>query len=62
MTLPLFLPAKGKPFGYQDPREWQAFPAGMRDNRLVTKIPDARGASTTRPCRAGGCRGPSRSR
>lgn len=43
-TLPLFLPAKGKPFGYQSPKQWQAFAAWMRDNRLITKIPDARGA------------------
>jgi len=43
-TLPLFLPAKGRPFGYQDPKEWQAFAGWMNDNRLITKVPDARGA------------------
>lgn len=40
-TLPLFLPKAGKPFGYQDPAEWRAFTAWMRENRLVKKIPDA---------------------
>ncbi len=44
VTLPLFLPAKGRPFGYQDPKEWQAFAGWMNDNRLITKVPDARGA------------------
>jgi len=43
-TLPLFLPEPGKPFGYQDPEEWQEFAAWMRENRLITKIPDASGA------------------
>ncbi len=47
-TLPLFLPAKGRPFGYQSPKEWQAFTAWMRDNHLITKIPDARGAFDNR--------------
>ncbi len=54
VTLPLFLPAKGKPFGYQDPREWQAFAGWMRDNRLITKIPDARGAFDNRFLPGGG--------
>jgi putative hydroxymethylpyrimidine transport system substrate-binding protein len=43
-TLPLFLPAKGKPFAYQDPQQWQAFAGWMHDNRLITHIPDATGA------------------
>jgi len=47
-TLPLFLPAQGHPFGYQSPREWQAFAGWMRDNRLITKTPDARGAFDNR--------------
>ena len=46
VTLPLFLPKRGKPFGYQDEQRWQAFAAWMRENRLVTKIPDAGGAFT----------------
>ena len=54
VTLPLFLPAAGKPFGYQDPREWQAFAAWMRDNRLITKTPDARGSFDNRFLPGGG--------
>ena len=46
VTLPLFLPATGRPFGWQAPGEWQAFTAWMRENRLLTEIPDAGGAFT----------------
>jgi len=46
VTLPLFLPASGRPFGWQGPEEWQAFAAWMRENGLVTTIPDAGGAFT----------------
>lgn len=46
VTLPLFLPARGQPFGWQAPAEWQAFTAWMRENRLLTEIPDAGGAFT----------------
>ncbi|HEX2161496.1 MAG TPA: ABC transporter substrate-binding protein [Thermoleophilaceae bacterium] len=46
VTLPLFLPPRGRPFGWQDPDEWQAFAAWMRENRLLTEIPDAGGAFT----------------
>jgi putative hydroxymethylpyrimidine transport system substrate-binding protein len=46
VTLPLFLPAAGRPFGWQAPGEWQAFAAWMRENGLVTDIPDAGGAFT----------------
>jgi len=46
VTLPLFLPAEGRPFGWQAPAEWQAFTAWMRENRLLTEIPDAGGAFT----------------
>ena len=53
VTLPLFLPAAGKPFGYQDPEEWQAFAAWMRENKLLTKIPDAGGTFTNELCRGG---------
>ncbi len=54
VTLPLFLPAKGKPFGYQDPRAWQAFAGWMSDNKLTTKVPDARGAFDNRFLPGGG--------
>ncbi|MDP9134254.1 MAG: ABC transporter substrate-binding protein, partial [Actinomycetota bacterium] len=46
VTTPLFLPAAGRPFGWQDPGEWQAFAAWMRENRLLTESPDAGGAFT----------------
>jgi putative hydroxymethylpyrimidine transport system substrate-binding protein len=46
VTLPLFFPPPRKPYGYQDPGQWQAFAAWMRENRLVRNIPDASGAFT----------------
>jgi putative hydroxymethylpyrimidine transport system substrate-binding protein len=46
VTLPLFFPPKGKPFGYQDPGQWDDFAAWMRENKLTTKTPDAKGAFT----------------
>lgn len=46
VTLPLFLPVAGRPFGWQAPGEWQAFAAWMRENRLLTELPDAGGAFT----------------
>ncbi|MGH2822357.1 MAG: ABC transporter substrate-binding protein [Thermoleophilaceae bacterium] len=44
VTLPLFLPPPDKPFGWQDPADWDAFAAWMQDNELLEKPPDARGA------------------
>ncbi len=46
VTLPLFLPPEGKPFGYQDPKEREAFAAWARENKLVTKLQDATGTYT----------------
>ena len=46
VTLPLFLPPEGKPYGYQDPQEWQEFAAWMRENRILTELPDAGGSFT----------------
>ena len=46
VTLPLFLPPKGKAFGYQDPKERAAFAAWARENRLITEISDATGTVT----------------
>lgn len=46
VTLPLFLPPSGKPFGFQDPAEWQEFTAWARENGLLEEIPDATGAFT----------------
>jgi putative hydroxymethylpyrimidine transport system substrate-binding protein len=44
VTLPLFLPPRGKPFAWQDPAQWDAFAAWMQDNDLLENPPDARGA------------------
>jgi len=46
VTLPLFLPPEGKPFGYQDPEARAAVAAWARENRLITEIPDATGTFT----------------
>jgi putative hydroxymethylpyrimidine transport system substrate-binding protein len=46
-TLPVFFPAdRSKPFGYQDPREWDAYGRWMLENKLLTRPPDARRALT----------------
>lgn len=41
-TLPL-LGARtgGKPYGYMDPKEWEAFAAWMRDEELISALPQA---------------------
>jgi putative hydroxymethylpyrimidine transport system substrate-binding protein len=44
VTLPLFFPPRGKPFGWQDPEQWDAFAAWMKDNHLLEHPPDARAA------------------
>ena len=44
VTLPLHAAPKGRPFGYQDPREWSAFGAFMRDAGLISR--GAEGAFT----------------
>jgi putative hydroxymethylpyrimidine transport system substrate-binding protein len=40
VTLPLFFPPDGKPFGWQDPAQWDAFSAWMKDNQLLENPPD----------------------
>lgn len=35
-TLPYFAPPPGKPYGWQDPKQWTAFAAWMKDNGLIT--------------------------
>ena len=40
VTLPLFFPPEGKPFGWQDPAQWDEFSAWMKDNRLLENPPD----------------------
>jgi putative hydroxymethylpyrimidine transport system substrate-binding protein len=42
VTLPLFFPPEGKPFGWQNPTEWDAFSAWMEDNRLLENPADPR--------------------
>ena len=42
VTLPLFLAPEGKPFGWQDPAEWDAFAAWMQEKRLLEQPPDVR--------------------
>ncbi|HEX8648380.1 MAG TPA: ABC transporter substrate-binding protein [Thermoleophilaceae bacterium] len=37
VTLPLYAPPAGRPFGWQDPREWDAFGRFMRDAGLIEK-------------------------
>jgi putative hydroxymethylpyrimidine transport system substrate-binding protein len=46
VTLPLFQPPRGKPYGWQDPKEWNAFAKWMRDNELLENAIDASGAFT----------------
>jgi putative hydroxymethylpyrimidine transport system substrate-binding protein len=43
-TLPTFESPRGKPYGWQDPREWAAFVRWMRANRLVKTLTSANGA------------------
>jgi putative hydroxymethylpyrimidine transport system substrate-binding protein len=40
VTLPLFFPPEGKPFGWQDPAMWDSFSAWMKDNDLLKRPPD----------------------
>ena len=40
VTLPLFFPPEGKPFGWQDPAQWDAFSAWMKQNDLLDNPPD----------------------
>jgi putative hydroxymethylpyrimidine transport system substrate-binding protein len=45
-TLPHFLPPQGKPYGWQDPKQWQAFARWMREQKLLEKTTSADGAFT----------------
>jgi putative hydroxymethylpyrimidine transport system substrate-binding protein len=40
VTLPLFFPPEGKPFGWQDPAQWDEFSAWMKGNQLLENPPD----------------------
>jgi putative hydroxymethylpyrimidine transport system substrate-binding protein len=44
VTLPLYAPPKGRPFGYQDPNEWNTFGRYMRSAGLISR--GAEGAFT----------------
>jgi len=46
VTLPLFQPPQGKPYGWQDPAEWNDFARWMRDNELLENLIDAEDAFT----------------
>ena len=39
-TLPLFFPPGDKPFGWQDPAQWDEFSAWMKENQLLENPPD----------------------
>jgi putative hydroxymethylpyrimidine transport system substrate-binding protein len=46
-TLPVFFPAdRDKPFGYQEPGEWDAYGRWMLENKLLKRPPNARRALT----------------
>ena len=45
-TLPLFGPPRDRPYGWQDPKEWNEFARWMRDNQLLENLIDAKGAFT----------------
>jgi putative hydroxymethylpyrimidine transport system substrate-binding protein len=40
VTLPLFFPPEGKPYGWHDPEQWDSFSAWMADGGLLQKPPD----------------------
>ena len=40
VTLPLFFPPEGRPYGWQDPEQWDAFSAWMTDGDLLQQPPD----------------------
>jgi putative hydroxymethylpyrimidine transport system substrate-binding protein len=46
VTLPYFLPPRGRPFGFQDPARWERFATWMRENELLENTPDAGDAHT----------------
>jgi putative hydroxymethylpyrimidine transport system substrate-binding protein len=44
VTLPLFFPPPGKPYGWQDPDQWDSFSAWMADSELLQQPPDPQAA------------------
>jgi putative hydroxymethylpyrimidine transport system substrate-binding protein len=45
-TLPVFFPAAGKPFGWMEPSEWNAYGDWMYANKLLSRPPAAARALT----------------
>jgi putative hydroxymethylpyrimidine transport system substrate-binding protein len=45
-SLPVFFPEEGKPFGWQEPADWQAYGSWMFDQGLLDARPDATVALT----------------
>jgi putative hydroxymethylpyrimidine transport system substrate-binding protein len=45
-TLPVFFPPAGKPWGYMDPAQWNAYGLWMYDNQLLKNRPNAAAALT----------------
>ena len=54
VTLPLFFPPEGEPFGWQDPAQWDEFSAWMKENQLLENAPDPAASFTTTCCPAPG--------
>jgi putative hydroxymethylpyrimidine transport system substrate-binding protein len=46
VTLPLFFPPRGRPFGWQDPEQWDAFAAWMEESQLLDEPPDPEASFT----------------
>ena len=46
VTMPLFQPPDDKPYGWQDPGEWNDFAHWMRDNELLENLIDAEDSFT----------------
>jgi putative hydroxymethylpyrimidine transport system substrate-binding protein len=46
VTLPLFQPPSDKPYGWQDPAEWNDFARWMRDNELLENLVSAKDSFT----------------
>lgn len=40
VTLPLFLPPRGKPYGWQEPQRWERFGEWMRERDLLERLPE----------------------
>jgi putative hydroxymethylpyrimidine transport system substrate-binding protein len=40
VTLPLFLPPRGKPYGWQEPNRWARFGQWMRERGLLERLPE----------------------